>query len=59
MDPAKQRAIASLGGQAAQRNGTAHRWTRAEAIAAGKKGGRNSRGGQGKATAEELAEVQS
>jgi general stress protein YciG len=36
----KQRAIASMGGQAAHRRGTAHEWTREEASAAGRKGGK-------------------
>lgn len=48
MDPAKQLAIASLGGKAAHRKGAAHQWTRAEAVAAGRKGGNASRGGRGK-----------
>jgi uncharacterized protein len=40
MDPNKQRAIASKGGRAAHRKGTAHTWTSDEARAAGRKGGR-------------------
>jgi general stress protein YciG len=40
MDPAKQKAIASKGGRAAHRKGTAHTWTSDEARAAGQKGGR-------------------
>jgi uncharacterized protein len=40
MSPEQRRRIASLGGKAAQRKGTAHKWTREEAIAAGKKGGK-------------------
>jgi general stress protein YciG len=40
MDPKKQREIASKGGRAAHAKGVAHRWTREEASAAGKKGGR-------------------
>lgn len=39
MDREKQRAIASLGGQAAHRKGTAHEWTSEEARTAGRKGG--------------------
>ncbi len=48
MSPEKQRAIASAGGQAAHKLGTAHEWTPSEATAAGRKGGRISRGGRGK-----------
>lgn len=40
MDRDKQRAIASKGGRAAHRKGTAHQWTSEEARAAGQKGGR-------------------
>lgn len=40
MDPDKQRLIASKGGQAAHKKGTAHQWTSEEARNAGKKGGR-------------------
>jgi general stress protein YciG len=39
MDPDKQREIASKGGIAAHKNGSAHEWTREEAKAAGRKGG--------------------
>jgi general stress protein YciG len=39
MDPAKLREIASKGGKAAQRKGTGHKWTPAEAAAMGHKGG--------------------
>lgn len=39
MDRAKQRAIASAGGKAAHRKGTAHEWTTEEARDAGRKGG--------------------
>lgn len=39
MDKDKQRAIASEGGKAAHRKGTAHQWTSEEARAAGRKGG--------------------
>ncbi len=48
MSREKQRAIASKGGIAAHKKGTAHEWTSAEARAAGRKGGKNSRGGRGK-----------
>ncbi len=39
MDRAKVKAIASLGGKAAHAAGTAHRFTKEEAAAAGRKGG--------------------
>lgn len=39
MSPEKQRMIASLGGKAAHVHGTAHRFTREEAVIAGRKGG--------------------
>ncbi len=39
MDPERVREIGSLGGKAAQERGTAHRFTRAEAQKAGRKGG--------------------
>jgi len=39
-----RRQIASLGGKAAQAKGTAHQWTKEEASAAGRVGGRASRG---------------
>lgn len=39
MDEAKKRAIASKGGKAAHRKGTAHQFTAEEARAAGRKGG--------------------
>jgi hypothetical protein len=39
MDPERQREIASKGGRAAHRKGTAHQWTAQEAREAGKKGG--------------------
>jgi uncharacterized protein len=38
-----QRAIASKGGKAVTRQGTAHRWTKAEAAAAGRKSGQARR----------------
>ena len=40
MDPVRQREIASLGGKAAHRKGTAHEWTSEEAREAGRKGGK-------------------
>lgn len=39
MSPEKQREIASLGGKAAHRKGTAHQFTPEEAKIAGRKGG--------------------
>ncbi|HWA52093.1 MAG TPA: KGG domain-containing protein [Patescibacteria group bacterium] len=39
MDPDKQRKIASKGGKAAHKNGTAHEWTSEEAKEAGRVGG--------------------
>lgn len=39
MDEMRRRNIASLGGLASHRKGTAHRWTAQEAAAAGRKGG--------------------
>ncbi len=39
MDRNKQRQIASKGGKAAHREGTAHEWTSEEARDAGRKGG--------------------
>lgn len=41
-------AIARRGGLAVQARGTAHRWTRETAAAAGRKGGTASRGGRGR-----------
>ena len=52
MDPARVREICSMGGKAAQLKGTAHRWTREEAAAAGRKGGSVARGGRGRAVPE-------
>ena len=51
MDPARVRAIASLGGIAAHESGRGHQWTPEEAAEAGRKGGAASRGGRGKARA--------
>jgi general stress protein YciG len=48
MSPEKRREIASKGGVAAHRKGTAHKWTSEEAKSAGRIGGVVSRGGRGK-----------
>jgi general stress protein YciG len=48
MDRDKQREIASKGGKAAHKAGTAHEWTSEEARDAGRKGGIASRGGRGR-----------
>ena len=40
MSPKKQRKIASKGGKAAHKMGTAHEFTHEEAVKAGKKGGK-------------------
>jgi len=56
MDPALKRAIASLGGKAAHKAGTAHQWTSEEARAAGRKGGAASTAA--KRQREQLAMVQ-
>jgi general stress protein YciG len=42
MDRTAQRHIASLGGRAAHRKGTAHQWDSREAAEAGRKGGRTT-----------------
>ncbi len=52
MDPERLRAIASKGGKAAHRQGSAHKWTVEEARKAGRLGGKASRGGRGKLPAE-------
>ena len=39
MDPERRRALARLGGVAAQEKGNAHRWNSQEAKEAGKRGG--------------------
>ncbi len=39
MDPVRRREIASKGGKAAHKKGTAHRWSSDEAQEAGRKGG--------------------
>jgi len=41
MDRTKQKLIASKGGRAAHKKGTAHKWTSDEARKAGQKGGRS------------------
>ncbi|MBA2355875.1 MAG: general stress protein [Acidobacteria bacterium] len=56
MSPEKQREIASKGGRAAHMKGTAHEWTSEEARAAGRKGGRASRGGRGRLQDDNAAE---
>lgn len=43
MDPERRRAFAAAGGKASHAKGTGHRFTRDEAIAAGRKGGRAAR----------------
>ncbi len=43
LTPYERHVIATLGGLAAQRAGTAHKWTREEARAAGVKGGARRR----------------
>ena len=47
MAPEKQKMIAAKGGTAAHAKGTAHKWTSAEASAAGKIGGK-AKGKRGK-----------
>ena len=53
MSRERRREIASKGGRAAHAKGTAHEWTTEEAREAGRKGGRLSNGGRGKAYATE------
>lgn len=48
MTPERQREIASKGGKAAHKKGTAHVWTLEEARDAGRKGGLMSNGGKGR-----------
>ncbi len=48
MSADKQREIASKGGRAAHKKGTAHEWSSDEARLAGRKGGQVSRGGRGR-----------
>lgn len=40
ISPERLRAISRLGGMAAHQRGTAHEWSREEAVEAGRKGGR-------------------
>ncbi len=48
MSKEKQQAIASKGGKASHALGTGHEWTSETARAAGRRGGKASRGGRGK-----------
>jgi general stress protein YciG len=48
MSPERQRAIASKGGIAAHKKGTAHEWGPEDARKAGRKGGQISNGGRGR-----------
>lgn len=48
MTPERRADIASRGGRAAHKKGTAHTWSSEEAAAAGRKGGIISRGGRGR-----------
>lgn len=48
MTPEQRRAIASKGGKSAHAKGVAHHWTRETAVAAGRKGGKISRGRRGR-----------
>ena len=41
MSPERQKQIAAMGGRRSAKLGVAHRWTTAEAVAAGRKGGKN------------------
>jgi general stress protein YciG len=43
MTPAQRKAIASLGGKAAHRQGRAHEWTPETATVAGRKGGETTK----------------
>ena len=56
MDVEKQRSIASLGGRAAHRLGTAHEFSSEEAREAGRKGGEASHRGSAKPA--EIAQIQ-
>lgn len=55
MDKALQREIASKGGKAAHKKGTAHEWDSEEAKAAGSKGGKASMGGRSKVLRDQIA----
>ncbi len=59
MSKEQQRQIASKGGKAAHKAGTAHEWTSEEARIAGRKGGIISRGGRGKLQMSEVQRGQS
>ncbi len=59
MSPERQRELASQGGRAAQRAGTAHRFTREEARIAGRKGGLAAQHRNDKANAQRTAEADS
>lgn len=49
----KRRQIASMGGRASWKRGTAHKWTSEEASQAGRKGGRISKRGPARPKGEE------
>jgi general stress protein YciG len=49
LTPEKRREIASLGGRTAHKKGVAHTFDHDLAVKAGRKGGKASRGGRGKA----------
>ena len=53
MSEDRKRKIASMGGKAAHKAGTAHQWDQKAASLAGAKGGKASRGGRGKLPAVE------
>src|SRR4051812_4551865 len=59
MDPEKQRIIASKGGKAAHAKGTAHEFTRQEAVEAGRKGGKaaHAKGTAHRFTSQEAGEA--
>lgn len=62
MDRNQVKMIASMGGKAAHEKGTAHRWNKEEAVAAGKKGGTSfhkSRGGRRKTVTSSSNSVES
>lgn len=46
MDPERRRQVASSGGRTAHKQGVAHKWTREEASAAGRKGQALRRSGE-------------
>lgn len=48
LSKAERTKISTRGGIAAHKKGTAHKWTKEEAIKAGRKGGTISRGGRGR-----------